>query len=138
MEAASFSFFFALSKEFKSETIKSAILQLLLCCTSQTLRTSTSDNKQVIHSRCCTKPLVPLSAIRILVTPPACLIFSSLSGYHRVLFPRALILLTNAETYLHTVTFLSPHQSLISPLCQPFVCALLRPAPAGYRCAELL
>lgn len=39
--------FLSLPSEFKSETIKSSILQLLHGCTSQSLRTS--DNKQVVH-----------------------------------------------------------------------------------------
>lgn len=37
----------SLPSEFKSETIKSSILQLLHGCTSQSLRTS--DNKQLVH-----------------------------------------------------------------------------------------
>lgn len=41
--------FFPMALEFKSETIKSSTLQLPLCCISQTLRTSTSDNKQLIN-----------------------------------------------------------------------------------------
>lgn len=39
--------FLFLPSEFKSETIKSSILQLLHGCTSQSLRTS--DNKQLVH-----------------------------------------------------------------------------------------
>lgn len=41
--------FLPLTLEFKTGAIKSSILQLLLCYISQTLRTSTSDNKQLIH-----------------------------------------------------------------------------------------
>lgn len=41
--------FLPLTLEFKTKAIKSSIFQLLLCCISQTLRTSTSDNKQLIH-----------------------------------------------------------------------------------------
>lgn len=39
--------FLSFPSEFKSETIKSSILQLLHGCTSQSLRTS--DNKQLVH-----------------------------------------------------------------------------------------
>lgn len=42
----------------------------------------TINNSYISHR--CTKPLVPLSTICILVTPPTLLIFSSLSGYHWV------------------------------------------------------
>lgn len=67
---------------------------------------------------------VCLSTICILVTPPALMIFSLLSSFHWVL---------SFWILLHTVAFLSWHQSLVSS----FLCPCL-PPPPSYRCADFL
>ena len=75
------------------------------------------------------KTQFPLSTIRILVTRPALMISSSLSGDRWVL---------SLWVPLHTVTFLSAHQSLVSSFFSPTprLLPFSIPPAAGYRCAE--